>query len=142
MPKGRPTRKTVMKPHDARFKLNLAAEWNDTCIVCGRAFDSLACVTIEHIIPKSKGGTGRWNKAPSHHNCNKLKGVLPLTVAARLVEERLAKMSESCQRQWLNKAVPNRIVPPEAMYDLTDARWFFLQWIPGFPPGVMPNDPW
>lgn len=117
-----------MKDHDARFKLNLAAEHDFACIVCGYYLAHAACITVEHVVPRSKGGSGRANKAPSHFNCNKLKGVLSLAEAKLLVREKLVSLGPDWRR-WLNKPVPNRIVPAEALWDPIDAGWhFFTRW--------------
>lgn len=99
--------------------------WDFTCIVCGHGFANLACVSKEHVIPKSKafhalaiGIYNGENKAPSHYNCNKLRGTRSFIVAAREIEELERQLSPSHFFEWLNKRIPNRTVPMEALASL------------------------
>jgi hypothetical protein len=53
--------------------------WNENpkCFACGKSIENFSDATIEHIIPKSKGGTNHLdNLAVSHRLCNELKGSL------------------------------------------------------------------
>jgi hypothetical protein len=50
---------------------------NPKCFVCGKNIEFFSDATIEHIIPRSKGGTNHLNNlAVSHRLCNELKGSL------------------------------------------------------------------
>lgn len=111
----------VMKPKDVRARRYLLEEWDYTCIVCGERFENLACVTKEHVVPKSMGGGKRdalepsfKNLAPSHHVCNKLRQTDSILVASKRVEFIRSTMSPEAFVRWLNTPVPNRVVPPEA----------------------------
>jgi len=117
-------RRMVMKDHDARRKLSIAERYNYTCIVCGRPFDNVACITIEHIVPKSMGGKGGDNLAASHYNCNRLRGTMSLLDAAMTVEKKLRRLG-TMAHDWLNKQPPNRDVPAAALLPPVDAWWFF-----------------
>ena len=50
---------------------------NPKCFVCGKNIEIFSDATIEHIIPRSKGGTNHLNNlAVSHRLCNEFKGSL------------------------------------------------------------------
>jgi hypothetical protein len=65
-------------------------------------------LTKEHLTPKSLGGIiTKDNLAPSHYNCNQLRGVMSLIDAMVAIErhkQRLGKLFHS----WCNRSVPNR----------------------------------
>jgi hypothetical protein len=47
------------------------------CFVCLRPIQSLSSATLEHVIPRSLGGTNsRWNLSLSHEACNSSRGSL------------------------------------------------------------------
>lgn len=114
----------TMKPHDARKKLMLAEQWDFKCIICGRELETLACITIEHIIPKSKKLKLLDNLAPSHYNCNNFRGAVPLLQAVKLIEKKIKSLSNI--REWLRKLPPNRIVPKQALLHPLDAAWYYI----------------
>lgn len=44
------------------------------CHICGKQITSTQDLTIDHIIPKSRGGTSKFeNLQPAHSKCNSLK---------------------------------------------------------------------
>ena len=65
-------RKSIYNDYPLRGPLGQPA-----CAYCGRWHDKL---TIDHIIPKSKGGPhfSRWNLSPSCRDCNLSKTNLPV----------------------------------------------------------------
>jgi hypothetical protein len=65
-------------------------------------------ITKEHLVPRSKGGRGYGNLAPSHFSCNQVRENLPLIAAIRKIEQRRKMMGEEQFRRWINKSVPNR----------------------------------
>lgn len=75
-----------LRPGDARrrFRKSIFEDYplkgplgHCACAYCGRWNEKL---TIDHIVPKSKGGPhfARWNSAPACLACNAQKGSLPL----------------------------------------------------------------
>jgi len=132
----------VMKEYDVQYRVRLLERWGYLCIVCGREFANLACVSKEHVIPKSKvklGYThGDNNKAPSHHRCNQLRRDRSFIVAAREVDHHERMMHPKQFLAWLNRAIPNRIVPPEALLPLPPLRRRVPQFLelPEYLPGV------
>lgn len=116
----------AMSVQSFKDKLKLLRKWGYLCIVCGRPFANVACVTVEHIQPLSGGGrNNKANTAPSHHSCNKTKGKLPLMTAAQIIDS-LEKRYGVNFPQWLNQRVPNRPVPDYALLPILDAEWFAL----------------
>ena len=123
MPESRMSHKSF------RRNVNLVRKWGYQCVVCGRPFAHMACVTVEHIVPVSAGVVSRKNKtnqAPSHWRCNQLKGSLPLMVAAKTVDNMERTLGPKNFHAWLNAKVPNRPVPWYALLSLVDAEWFML----------------
>lgn len=120
---------TAMTHKTFRRNLNLVRKWGYQCVICGRPFAHMACVTIEHVVPVSAGVISRKNKmnqAPSHWRCNQLKGSLPLIVAAKTVDAMDRKLGPKNFHDWLNARVPNRESPWYAFVPLVDAEWFAL----------------
>ena len=108
-------------------KVKFVWEWDGICIVCGHEFANVACVTTDHIVPSSKGGTNaKYNKAPLHYRCNQLKGDSSLFVASRRAIEKEASMSREEFVIWVNKYVPHRRVPREAVEPLRRCGSFEL----------------
>ena len=114
--------KMVMRQSDVTCRLRLLENWDFLCVVCGHGFRDISSVTFEHIVPKSLGGRKSKKRrannpdfAPSHFNCNQLRGNLSLLEAARLVKRRRIVMGERDFLMWINKAVPHRIIAPEFM---------------------------
>ena len=104
----------VMTKEDVRRRFELLRRWDFVCIVCGHGFDDISSVTLEHLVPRSRGGVGlQDNKAPTHHSCNAIRGNLSLVEAARIVGRRRRVMGHRDFQRWLQSPVPNRIVPPE-----------------------------
>lgn len=108
------------------FKRNmkLVRQWGYQCIVCGRPFDHVACVTVEHIIPRSLKGNNKTNTAPSHWRCNQLKGNMPLMVAARAVDDMERRLGPKQFQTWISARVPGREVPWYALIPILDVEWF------------------
>lgn len=118
---------TEFKFKDARRYINLLRRWDHVCIICGRSFANLACVTREHLVPKSMGGKDDWNNvAPSHWNCNKHRGTLSLLDAQHMIELKLKRMGPRSAEEWLSTIVPGRDVPTWAFLPIEDAGWFAI----------------
>ena len=98
------------------------------CAICGYRFPSLACVTIEHIVPASLGGSrrGKYNQGVSHFNCNNLRGSRPLEIVREEIENMKNKMSPADFWSWLGKKIPGRTVfifalnPPEKIKEMLE----------------------
>lgn len=70
----------VLSPKLARrkFRESIFEAWNWTCIYCDRQL-SEKDATIDHIVPKHKGGhSTRNNLTCACNNCNRAKGSLPV----------------------------------------------------------------
>jgi hypothetical protein len=111
-----------------REKFKLVKKWGYLCVVCGRAFLNLACVTSEHIIPKSviKNKNRHSNMGPSHWRCNIIKENKSLIATARLIDAKERQMCPNEFETWLNVKVPARRVPWYALEPIIDAEWFIL----------------
>jgi 5-methylcytosine-specific restriction endonuclease McrA len=111
-----------------RRSFKLLRRWGYQCIVCGRPFANLACVTVEHIVPRCVNGNRNkhLNTAPSHWRCNQLKGNLPLMVAAKAVDQMEKKLGPKQFHGWLNARLPGREVPWYALVPIVDAEWFII----------------
>ena len=116
---------SAMTKTSFRRNVKLVRQWGYLCIVCGRPFANIACVTVEHIIPRSIRGNNKTNTAPSHHQCNQLKGCSSLMRAAKAVDAMEAKMNPRQFPYWLNARVPARAVPWYALIPIVDAEWFY-----------------
>jgi hypothetical protein len=110
-------KKMRMKWDDVIRRLNMLDRRGYRCIICGRGFSSLASVTYEHVIPRSRrqGQSNKGNIAPSHFNCNQLRGTMGLGDAWREVEKLRKRIGEAQFQSWIDVVVPNRIVPEIAM---------------------------
>lgn len=86
----------------------LLVRWEHCCVLCGEPFDNMESITKEHLIPKSKGGNGCGNLAPSHFRCNQLRGDLSLIETLVLIAARKVRLGEKAYREWANMSVPNR----------------------------------
>ena len=118
---------TVMKNEDVKLRLRLITNWDFMCVICGRPFANLACVTKEHIIPKSIAQKGMQNNlAPSHYRCNQLRKTFSILSTARKVDAKESTMNSRQFAEWLNAPVPNRIVPQTALMSLTTPECFKL----------------
>jgi hypothetical protein len=106
---------TLLKMFKQTYKL--ARVWNFTCMLCGHRFETLACISKEHLIPRSMGGTnGKQNIAPTHWMCNRFRGTLSLVVAAEALELRLSKFQTNKHKiRWLNRKIPDRLAPEYAL---------------------------
>lgn len=111
---------------DGRRYVDLVARWDHMCIICGRSFQNIACVSREHIIPKSFGGKGSENIAPSHWSCNSFRGTMSLLDAQRAVERQLRRLGPHNAQEWLSRPVPGRMVFEWARMPILDATWFLL----------------
>ncbi len=118
---------SAMTKTSFRRNVKLLRQWGYQCIVCGRPFACVACVTVEHIIPRSIRGNNKTNCAPSHWRCNQLKGCMPLMVAAKAVDEMERRLGPKQFHDWLSAKVPNREVPWFALIPIVDAEWFFIK---------------
>jgi 5-methylcytosine-specific restriction endonuclease McrA len=43
------------------------------CAICGKKIRSLLHVTIDHVVPRSLGGSNEWNRVAAHKRCNEGK---------------------------------------------------------------------
>lgn len=113
---------TVMKNDDVAYRKRLLERWDFLCVVCGREFMNLACVTKEHVIPRSVHSSQHMkfndNLAPSHYRCNKLRGSGSIIEVAKLIDEKSKTMFYHDFVTWLNTPIPNRIVPKVALQPL------------------------
>ena len=87
---------------------NLLRHWENRCILCGEKFDNMESITREHLVPRSKGGCGKDNYAPSHFNCNQLRGDLSLIEIITILNKRKEQMGKKAFQVWCNKSVPDR----------------------------------
>ena len=106
-----------------RRRRRLLDAWGYLCVICGRRFTNLACVTFEHVVPQSfsarkKQMMARENVAPSHHRCNRLRGTGSIIAAARAISRKATGMRSDAFVRWLNAPVPGRAVPDEALRPL------------------------
>lgn len=114
-----------MTQDDFHRLLKLIVKWDNLCIICGTPFGNIACVTVEHIIPKSKGGKGRRdrisneNLAPAHYQCNHFKEDNGFLETVKLIEQMRVSFGEKKFKQWVSKKVPGRQPIPEALLPLT-----------------------
>lgn len=89
-------------------RLNVLIKFDAQCVVCGNDFANLACVTYEHLKPRSLGGGLRGgNIGPSHANCNSLRGNESLIAAAKKVDKLRRRMGKAKFSQWLAKRPPS-----------------------------------
>lgn len=125
----------TMKADDIAVRKKLLERWGRMCIVCGREFANLACITKEHVTPKSMTNDKKAaeNLAPSHWRCNNLRGTMSVMQTARLIDHIETKMTPAKFFKWLNAQVPHRLVPPEALMPLRQRQ--FLE-LPEFLPGM------
>lgn len=99
---------------DLRFRRRLLENYGYLCLICGRRFHNLACVSKEHIIPRSlaaKDTTG--NIAPSHYRCNSIRGRDSIISTAKLVDAAEKTMHPVEFHLWLNVPIPCRVLPTE-----------------------------
>lgn len=90
-----------------RRKKRILDDWNHRCVICGEGFVCRACMTREHLIPRSIAKGLQDNLAPSHYNCNKFRKTMPIIDAILLIEEKRKKMGEKQFKSWISKKVPN-----------------------------------
>jgi len=128
----------VMKDEDVAYRRRLLARWDFLCVVCGRGFTNIACVTKEHVIPRSE--TQKFSKhtnlveniAPSHHQCNKQRGVGSIIETAKFIDHKSKTMRPREFLRWLNAVVPHRIVPAAALTPIQVPACLDLpEWLPG-----------
>lgn len=67
--------KYVKKKHGVKFsRFNLLLRDNFTCQYCNKQLDIMD-LTIDHVIPRSRGGITRWDNCTSScYTCNSIKG--------------------------------------------------------------------
>ena len=107
----------TMRESDIDYRRRLLVRWDYLCVICGREFANIACVTKEHIVPKSetKHPKGDENLAPSHHQCNTIRQTASIIETAKMIDAIERAMKPWAFHAWLNKPVPNRIVPARAL---------------------------
>lgn len=94
-----------MSMNKTRNKIWLA--YDKRCSLCGR-FMKLIDVTIDHIIPKSKGGENHINNyAPAHKICNFQKGNSGKIQKSKIIEtivkkEKIKPIKVSIEERWFN----------------------------------------
>jgi hypothetical protein len=115
-----------MKHRDVTRRLRMLDRYGYQCVVCGYEFESLACVTYEHVVPKSRGAEdAKDNVQPSHYSCNRLKGTKSLKNARHAVRSVRGQMNEADFLAWLNMHVPSRDVPDFVLYSPEVVRSMF-----------------
>lgn len=68
----------IPKQHAAMMRSELKKEWNYQCAYCG-VKENGKKLTIDHIIPLTKGGTDDWfNLIPACRSCNLSKNHKPV----------------------------------------------------------------
>lgn len=119
-----------MTKKSAMRNLRLLRRWGYLCVICGRPFTNLACVTVEHVTPRSINGNRRKadNLAPSHWRCNMLRRVGSIIQAANKIDQIEHQRADADSfLGWLNKPVPRKNGSPQYCdMPLVDAEWFFL----------------
>lgn len=120
-------KKMRMKWDDITRRLRMLDRCGYRCIICGHSFSSLASVTYEHVIPRSRrpGQSNKGNIAPSHFNCNRLRGTLGLGDAWREIEKLRERIGDAQFQAWINTVVPNRVVPEIVMCAPEYLRFLF-----------------
>ncbi|MCM2351409.1 MAG: HNH endonuclease [Bacteriovoracaceae bacterium] len=77
---------------------------NKICFTCQKVIKDIQEASIEHIVPKSLGGTFRLrNLALSHKECNKIRGA----IICRIVWE--LKLQKVSAKKMLKKAWPEKM---------------------------------
>ncbi len=121
--------KSTMKKDDIKLRYKLLHKWDYVCIVCGREFANVACITKEHIIPKSLcengGRNAKGNLAPSHYSCNQLRGTRSILVVSKEIDKMASVMPHKTFYAWLNKKIPGREVPLSALQPIKLPRRFW-----------------
>jgi 5-methylcytosine-specific restriction endonuclease McrA len=132
--------RTVMKQCDVDTRLRMLRKWDFQCVICGHGFRDITSVSIEHLVPKSMGGArcpkkksgnrSMGNLAPSHYNCNRLRGRNSLINAVKSVEHRRRVMGDEQFTKWINTRIPGRHVPDELLGTSVcmPAPWLPLRW--------------
>lgn len=70
MSKGRDKRSAIKHTYREAFRHGGSV----TCGICGKPIRYYSDLTIDHILPKSKGGDNHYtNLAPAHYQCNQAK---------------------------------------------------------------------
>ncbi len=127
-----------MSRKNFRRRFSLLRKWGYACVICGRPFANLACVSIEHVIPQSRLTKNRPlskflsdpsdNCAPSHWRCNHVRGTASLLEAVKIIEKKEKSIgNETKFVAWLNTRVPRRNVPEFALIPVIDAEWFMFE---------------
>lgn len=114
--------KTHMSEYDATGLIWLAEQWSCLCYLCGTPFNNVASITREHLVAKHHDGSNNLdNIAPAHFNCNSLKSCNSILATVKLIEA--FKVSKHFHfKDWVNKKVPNRIVPDYAFLPVKTAK--------------------
>lgn len=81
---------TFNHPHSSarnnRLRACLYRAQGGHCAICGRKLKSLLHVTVEHVVPRARGGANEGNRVASHRRCNEAKG---------------DRLPSGCERLWL-----------------------------------------
>lgn len=111
----------IMTEKDVRKRIRLLINWGFACILCGEHFANLSCVSCEHTAPKSFGGKQDDNIAPSHFNCNRIRGTKSIIEADMMLKFKRRFLGEERFKIWISCPIPARIVPPIALMDIDTA---------------------
>lgn len=69
-----------MKKKVAQWKRKIPKGIYPKCILCGEPITDVKDLSVEHITPKSRGGSNEdWNIYAAHKKCNFEKGSMTLT---------------------------------------------------------------
>lgn len=95
-----------MKPNG---EFCLARRWEYCCVICGRKIETYDSFSVEHLIPRSKADLFeqeilKENVAPSHYNCNAMRGTMSILEANKKINKYLDSLKEHEVKDWLNRS--------------------------------------
>jgi 5-methylcytosine-specific restriction endonuclease McrA len=91
------------------------------CVYCGQSVDDGVTLTLDHIVPVSKGGTNRpENLVTCCHTCNCARGNRSMPAFARAVAGYVGKTSKKIVANV--RSASRRVLPREEALDLLARR--------------------
>ena len=89
---------TIGSEQKRQSKKALVEKQGGKCAICGKVFDEKNKPTLDHIIPRAKGGpNARYNLQATCLKCNQKKGARTTKTAKELVTERLTKWCKNAK---------------------------------------------